>query len=1068
MPVPTAQNQRRPPTTTTAAPSSSSLSSSSPSSLSLPLSPLTLCQPSHTATSPHEEIAAFDSTAKSSSDRKDPATATAAIATAAAGVTPRSTVSNPTTTITTSTTGSTISSAGSTSTTMKADRKIDPLSPSVSIAATTAHQHLNSNNHSHTTTTKNITHNTNVSNRSAGGSSNSKKRKASVSERRLSSHANNNSSSNNLSDSTFNSVTEDLSHVLKPLSTNAKDKKTAASHEDPNSKKDEGQEFVVEMSGNLRKKRMVASRRAQGAGPSLEADGGQATHNSSNNDSNNDNNTGNPDSVVDSEPESNTRQRASMKQSDPKKRRKASVATAATADADAHSHRTKGTKATKASKDVKGAKDAKDASSSDTMAASKTQRRSHAAHASSATSAVDVASELSKGNKGTRSSTADEIPAAASPAASAEPSSQKRVLPSRGGMLRDKNAIPMEATLLEPAVPAGEYILYLGSEQSLQRATLDRKRVPPATYGGGEETDEDHSPSASTSGTAATAASAPSAEPLPPIPVSGSYSQPPPSAVTHIEVPLFKLCSIGQFLQEEKKRKMQLLSKALAKAEAEAAAEALANAKTNAVAAPQSSTSRSVSTRQKHKEIVQNQHVSVQTVVPSSSAASAHHHPNSKRATTTSTTLGKIEGIGSSAAQEEILSDEVYEKRHRKQEMAEKKVKNREKEKLRHAMYQQQLVVEKLRHMEINRLMPISAFRSLQKKEACTGTDDTASPPQHHQQQQQQQQQQSLISLAAARVMQDEYHRRLLREAEENLRRYEQLGLGESSQATVAPAYSPFSRTRNRLVHLGSLLSQPMEHAMANTSSVSTREKSAHQRSDSTGYARSRKKVKASMQSSDATATTTATATAVRPRAKTVSSTSSPFSPAPNSPSATATTTASPSQQKAKAKGTTALPQEPPRPPKPITTFIKPGSALASGARKSSRVALAFGEKVPMVNRIDFDLPLDTFVDLIQARFGDEEPVVKSYRKTKKEKQEKEEKEAKEMMERAEHDQQQQVHVSPTSGEMESNDDTSNGKSAQATTTPLLSGSASVSSASSTLSLSSVATTTSSASTTIL
>ncbi|KAF9945440.1 hypothetical protein BGZ72_001323 [Mortierella alpina] len=1044
MPVPTALYQRPP--AITAAPSSS-LSSSS--SLSLPLSPSREHrQPSHTSSSPHPRVATFDSTAKSCSDRKDAATATAAVATATAGVNPQ-TVSSPTST-STITTGNILSSTASTSTTMKADRKIDPLSPSVSIAATLSSTHSNT-----TTTSNNNNNNNNVSNRSTGGSNNSRKRKASVSERRPSyaNSNNNNNNSHNSEGTSDSAVSEDLSHVLKPLSTNAKDKKRAASHDDPSSKKDEGHEFVVEMTGNLRKKRMVASsRRSHAAEPSLDADGGEDTTTI------NKSNSNNADSVEDGEPDSIARQRALLKQSDPKKKRKAS-GTSATADADAHSHGTKATKttkATKASNDVKDAKDAKDVSdgTSSNSVASKTQRRPHAAHAPPAVSTADGASEPNKATKGSRSSNADDIPAAAAPALSAEPSSQKRVLPSRGGMLRDKNAIPIEASLLEPVVPAGEYILYLGSEQSLQRAALDRKRVPPATYGGGEDTDVDLPPSTLSSGTT-TAAPAPSAEPLPPHSVSGSYSKPPPSAVTHIEVPIFKLCSIGQFLQEEKKRKMQLLSKALAKAEAEAAAEALANAKTNALSSPQSSISRTVSTRQKHKEIVQNQHVSVQTAIPSSSSASAHH-PHTKRAMTTSTTLGKIEGIGGSTAQEEILSDEVYEKRHRKQEMAEKKVKNREKEKLRHAMYQQQLVVEKLRHMEINRLMPISAFRSLQKKEPCAGTDDTASPPHH--QQQQQQQQQSLISLAAARVMQDEYHRRLLREAEENLRRYEQLGLGDSSQATVAPAYSPFSRTRNRLVHLGPLLSLSKEHALATTSSVGARDKSAHQRSDSAGNARSRKKVKASVQSSDASATTTATTTSTRPRTKTVSSSSALNSPAPLSPSATATVTSSQLKNKA-ATAAAAVPQEPPRPPKPITTFIKPGSVLASGARKSSRVALAFGEKVPMLNRIDFDLPLDTFVDLIQARFGEDEPVVVTYRK-KKEEQEKEKKQ-----DGGEHGQQQVL--ASAAGEMDSSNGASHSKTGHGATTPLLSGSASASSASSTLSLSSVATTASSTSTTI-
>ncbi|KAF9176682.1 hypothetical protein BGZ51_009839, partial [Haplosporangium sp. Z 767] len=331
--------------------------------------------------------------------------------------------------------------------------------------------------------------------------------------------------------------------------------------------------------------------------------------------------------------------------------------------------------------------------------------------ASSATIAAEVGSPINAGelkvtapktgrsrnaSQGSHAVSSATSPATTSQLSASEPSLQKRVLPSRRGMLRAKSAHPIEASLLEPPlVPAGEYILYLGNKEALEKTTSDPKRIPPATYGGGgEESYNSHSTSSAPS-------SAISAAPL--------------SLVTHIEVPIFRPCTIGQFLQEEKKRKMQLLAKALAKEEAQAAAEAAAAAAANTKPSASTLTSRPVATRLKHREIVNNQQVCVQTAAPSSSSSSSAGH--SKRALTTSTTLGKIEGAGIYAAQEEILTDEVYEKRHRKQEMAEKKVKNREKEKLRHAMYQQQLVVEKLRHIEINRLMPISAFRTLQKTE---------------------------------------------------------------------------------------------------------------------------------------------------------------------------------------------------------------------------------------------------------------------------------------------------------------------------------------------------------------
>ncbi|KAF9151022.1 hypothetical protein BG015_007148 [Linnemannia schmuckeri] len=538
-------------------------------------------------------------------------------------------------------------------------------------------------------------------------------------------------------------------------------------------------------------------------------------------------------------------------------------------------------------------------------------------------------------------------PAAAGSGSDAAP--QKRVLPSRGGMLRDKNTIPIEPSLLEPPpVPAGEYILYLADQQTFQRTTLDSKRVPLASYGGTENVIPAESSTSSTSSTATAQPTLPSASP--------------PSATTHIEVPIFKLCSITQFLQEEKKRKMQLLTKALAKAEADAAEEAKALSQSDITP---SATPRAVSTRQKHKAIVNNQQVSVQTAVPSFFSSSS-----TKKATTTNTTVGKIEGAvgaggvggGSSAGQEENLSDEVYEKRHRKQEMAEKKLKNREKEKLRHAMYQQQLVVEKLRHMEVNRLMPISAFRSLQKtveleeqlKEASAGWDNT-----HHHHSS------NNISLAAAKIMQDEYHRRLLQEAEENLRRYEQLGLADSANVSSAPAYSPFSRTKNRLISMTTGSDGQEQASISGYAGASSdkKERSTHSHSDGlVANERRRKRLKTiDVQSDDAQDSTT-------PQRRRKKLSASPAGAIP---------IARKSQTKASVPAAKPIiVVEPPRPPKPITTFIKPGSILASGSRKSYRVTLAFGEKVPALDRIDFDLPMDLFGDIIRERFGDAEPAL--------------------------------------------------------------------------------------------
>ncbi|KAF9901685.1 hypothetical protein EC991_005789 [Linnemannia zychae] len=504
----------------------------------------------------------------------------------------------------------------------------------------------------------------------------------------------------------------------------------------------------------------------------------------------------------------------------------------------------------------------------------KSRRSKSAVAAPSSTEAVSPAAPTSSTPLTGAASSAPST-AAPTPGPGSDAAPQKRVLPSRGGGLRDKNTISIEPSLLEPPpVPAGD-----------------------------------------------------------------------------------------QFLQEEKKRKMQLLTKALAKAEAEAAAEAKALAQSEA--AP-STTPRAVSTRQKHKAIVNNQQVSVQTAVPSFFSSSSTHV---KRATTTNTTVGKIEGTmsggggagGSYATQEENLSDEVYEKRHRKQEMVEKKLKNREKEKLRHAMYQQQLVVEKLRHMEVNRLVPISAFRSLQKtieleqqlKEANASLDDAH---QHHS---------NSISLAAAKMMQDEYHRRLLQEAEENLRRYEQLGLADSANISSAPAYTPFSRTKNRLVTIMTDLDEEEQAPVSeHVAASSDKRDRPSRRSHPNGLAPSETRRKRP-KSADSLMGDAQESASPQRRRKKISAASSGDATS-ISPKAQATPAAP-----AKLSPTPVV--EPPRPPKPITTFIKPGSILASGSRKSYRVTLAFGEKVPSLDRIDFDLPLDLFGDLIRERFGDNE-----------------------------------------------------------------------------------------------
>ncbi|KAF9394744.1 hypothetical protein CPC16_010394 [Podila verticillata] len=508
----------------------------------------------------------------------------------------------------------------------------------------------------------------------------------------------------------------------------------------------------------------------------------------------------------------------------------------------------------------------------------------------------------------------------ASSHAHAAPEAPKR--PAR----RNKRDSPQDSTLLghpqdTPLVPAGGYIIYVSNNNSvLDKTTFDKGRVPPTTYG----------------------AVAPPTSQL-------SLNSPKP--FVHIEVPIFKPCSIAQFQQDEKKRKMEVLSKALAKAEAKAAAEALALAASHEPIAPPPG-ARTVSTRLKHKEAVSHQQVSVVTATPGA------HGKKSTTIVTTGAGSGTAAGshLHNKKGEDEDLHDEVYEKRHRKQEMLERRIKNREKEKLRHAMYQQQQVVEKLRHMDINRLMPLSAFRTQHKKTASEEPSRSSVPVS---QDESHGTGSSQISVAAAKIMQEEYHRRLIREAEESLRRFEQLGLaGEAS--TSLTDYSPFSRTKNRLLYFEN---DPEDAPESEESESEDEDEDLSDEPSPKPIVRRRKRIKTESSEEDQVS---------ERRAR--SSPSTKTSPAPSS-------------RKSQSSKTSITPVQPPRPPKPITTFIKPGTVLASGGRKSSRVVLAFGEKVPTLDRMDFDLPLDdVFGPLIRARLsarGETIPALSKVKATK-------------------------------------------------------------------------------------
>ncbi|OZJ05096.1 hypothetical protein BZG36_01353 [Bifiguratus adelaidae] len=105
----------------------------------------------------------------------------------------------------------------------------------------------------------------------------------------------------------------------------------------------------------------------------------------------------------------------------------------------------------------------------------------------------------------------------------------------------------------------------------------------------------------------------------------------------------------------------------------------------------------------------------------------------------------------------EDTSDEAYLKRHHKHQLAEKKLKNREKERLAHEVYQHQVALERLRNMDRRQLSLLTS--TLRTSDGRTPRPDEM----------------------------ESLHRSLLLEAEEQLARYQQLGFGDKRRREREP-----------------------------------------------------------------------------------------------------------------------------------------------------------------------------------------------------------------------------------------------------------------------------------------
>ncbi|ORY95865.1 hypothetical protein BCR43DRAFT_315177 [Syncephalastrum racemosum] len=296
----------------------------------------------------------------------------------------------------------------------------------------------------------------------------------------------------------------------------------------------------------------------------------------------------------------------------------------------------------------------------------------------------------------------------------------------------------------------------------------------------------------------------------------------------------------------------------------------------------------------------------------------------------------------------EAPDEESYLRRHRKYEKEEKKVKNREKEKLQHEMYQQQQFVERVRQTDKNIIMSI-ATSLLQQR----GQD----PPPH--------------------IDADALRRRILRDAEDQLNRFEQLGFSLNSRKKT---------TADEDHHHHHILTPPPPSAIAPTTATPT---AASPSSPSISLSPS----KAPPPPSTATAKhPKPTPSSTSPLPSSLSASPVPAAPLPPQPQPEPLRQNGQEQGDAKVLheqvplehapqlkveesrgvdetsqplvGATPAVEVPPR--EPFRSFYDRPNAVhiknaTGGRRRSHRHLVAFGCKVPPIPECEFHLPYDPF-----------------------------------------------------------------------------------------------------------
>ncbi|RIA88953.1 hypothetical protein C1645_825511 [Glomus cerebriforme] len=268
---------------------------------------------------------------------------------------------------------------------------------------------------------------------------------------------------------------------------------------------------------------------------------------------------------------------------------------------------------------------------------------------------------------------------------------------------------------------------------------------------------------------------------------------------------------------------------------------------------------------------------------------------------------GDISGLRSKA-QEEDISDVAYEKRHRKHELAEKKLRNREREKLAYERYQQQLAVEKLRNTDSKNLISVAALRN---KDATSDANK--------------------LQIA---------HQKLLKEAEDTLAIYDSFGLGGKKRKADATINEGEGKVLEEPESKRTRLRGSKSIFNVNSDDIPPKPKEE----TLTRITRSRKKKNDEL----ASKASTITKKPAKPSQKGKKALNSMLS------STTAASTLVPT----------------PSTGDRVTSFVRPRTGMASGSRKSTRSAFAFGERVPtrQMNKKDFVLPDAIFGEMINQR----------------------------------------------------------------------------------------------------